>query len=39
MYNFIQAVKVKYALALWNQYNSIIQGYACTNNTSEGWHN
>ena len=34
-----RAVKVKYAPAAWNQYNSVIQGYARTNNQSEGWHN
>ena len=30
---------MKYAPALWNQYNSVIQGYARTNNASESWHN
>ena len=34
-----RAVKVKYAPALWNHYNSVIQGYPRTNNASEGWHN
>ena len=34
-----KAVKVRYAPALWNQYNSVLQGIARTNNASEGWHN
>ncbi|XP_058799990.1 uncharacterized protein LOC131669250 [Phymastichus coffea] len=34
-----KAVRVRYAPALWNQYNSVLQGVARTNNASEGWHN
>ena len=34
-----RAVAVRYAPALWNQYDSVLQNTARTNNASEGWHN
>ena len=34
-----RAIKVRYDPALWNQYDSVLQGNARTNNASEGWHN
>ena len=34
-----RAVPVRYAPILWNQYNSVLQNTARTNNASEGWHN
>ncbi|CAB0037294.1 unnamed protein product [Trichogramma brassicae] len=32
-------VEVRYAPRLWNQYQSVLDGTARTNNASEGWHN
>lgn len=34
-----RATQERYAPALWNHYNSVINGTARTNNASEGWHN
>ena len=34
-----RALAPRYAVHLWNQYDSTIEGLAKTNNVLEGWHN
>ena len=34
-----RAVLPRYAIPIWNQYQSTVDGEARTNNVSEGWHN
>lgn len=34
-----RATGERYDPALWNHYNSVLNGTARTNNASEGWHN
>lgn len=34
-----RAVRSRYPIHLWNQYDAAVQGLAKTNNVSEGWHN
>ena len=33
-----QAVSLRYAIPIWNQYQATLDGEARTNNVSEGWH-
>lgn len=33
-----KAVSLRYDIALWNQYDAVVEGNSRTNNLSEGWH-